>query len=309
MNSVRISVAAVAGLVLLGAAPSAEARLSCSFSGPPENVLTVTASGFGAYPVIRRSGDLIQVSRPFGSARNCGGDDPTVFNTDSIRVLLRHYAESDLRLDGGPFAPGATPEPDGESEIEVEFDGFVVLPSVVGTAAAEEFQWGPGGSNPGLNLNPRTANHSDVDVDVTVKGKYSSLIADGAGGDDKIVPAPGFASRSYGLFSKGGKGSDLIIAPPNTGGVLEGGPGDDHVTGSRLRDYLIGGDGHDHLRAGAGDDLISGGHGADLIFGGPGPDRINAKHFDRDTVRCGAGRDRVKADRRDQLRGCEKVRR
>jgi hypothetical protein len=27
----------------------------------------------------------------------------------------------------------------------------------------------------------------------------------------------------------------------------------------------------------------------------------------RDTVRCGAGRDRVKADRRDRLRGCEVV--
>jgi hypothetical protein len=57
--------AAVAGLLLLGAsfAPAAEARMRCSYSGPP------------------------------------------------------------VLLEGGPFAPGATPENEGTSEIEVEFRG------------------------------------------------------------------------------------------------------------------------------------------------------------------------------------------
>ena len=305
MNFVRIGVAAVAGLALLGAAPSAEARLSCSLSGAPQNLLTVRASGIDTVARIRRSGDGIQVRQFLGRTRTCSGGDPTVLNTDSIRVMLRRDASVELQLGGGAFGPGATPESEGESEIEVEFDGFVVSPSVVGTPAAEEFQWGPGGSHPGLNLNPRSANDSDVDV--TLKGKYSFMIADGAGGDDKIVPAPGFESHTSGLFSDGGKGNDLLIAPSNTGGVLEGGPGDDRITGSRLRDYLIGGDGDDHLTAGAGDDLISGGHGADLIFGGPGPDEINAQHSDRDIVRCGPGRDRVRTDPRDRLRGCEQI--
>ena len=160
-------------------------------------------------------------------------------------------------------------------------------------------------SHPGLNLKPRSAD--DRDVDVTLKGRYSFMLAAGAGGDDRIVPASGFASRSNGLFSDGGKGNDLLIAPPKTGGVLDGGPGDDRITGSRFRDYLIGGDGNDHLTAGAGDDLISGGHGADLILGGRGPDRINAQHSDRDIVRCGPGRDRVTTDPRDRLRGCEQI--
>src|SRR4029453_8724973 len=110
-----------------------------------------------------------------------------------------------------------------------------------------------------------------------------------------------------GLFSDGGKGNDLLIAPSNTGGVLEGGPGDDRITGSRLRDYLIGGDGDDPLTAGVGDDLMSGGHGADLIFGGPGPDEINAQHSDRNIVRCGPGRDRGRTAPRDRLRGCEQI--
>jgi Ca2+-binding RTX toxin-like protein len=294
-------------LVFLGVASSAEARLSCSFSGAPQNVLTVRASGIDTRARIRRSGDGIEVRQFLGRSRICSGGNPTVVNTDSIRVVLRKDASVELQLGGGAFAPGATPESEGESEIEVEFSGFVVGPSVVGTPADEEFQWGPGGSHPGLNLNPRSAD--DRDIDVTLKGRYSFMIADAAGGNDKIIPAPGFESHTSGLFSKGGKGNDLLIAPPNTGGVLEGGPGDDTITGSRLRDYLIGGDGDDHLTAGAGDDLITGGHDADVIFGGPGPDRINAKHSDRDTVRCGPGRDHVRMDPRDRLRGCEQIRR
>src|SRR4029450_5107245 len=53
------AVVVVAGFGLLGAAPSAQARLDCSFTGPPENVLKVTASGFDVTPVIRRRGDGI----------------------------------------------------------------------------------------------------------------------------------------------------------------------------------------------------------------------------------------------------------
>jgi hypothetical protein len=61
---------------------------------------------------------------------------------------------------------------------------------VGGTRGADEFHWGPGpGNHPGLNLNPRDA--GDRDVDVTVRGLEAFLIANGAAGDDTIVPAPG----------------------------------------------------------------------------------------------------------------------
>jgi activator of Hsp90 ATPase-like protein len=40
-----------------------------------------------------------------------------------------------------------------------------------------------------------------------------------------------------------------------------------------------------------------------------GSDRINVADGRRDVVRCGRGRDRVRADRRDRLIRCERVRR
>jgi Ca2+-binding RTX toxin-like protein len=305
VNFGRIGVAAVAGLVLFGAAPRAEARISCSFSGPPENVLKVTANGFAETPVIRRSGDRIQVSRLFGSTRSCSGYDPTVFSTDSIRVLLHHGAESELRLEGGPFAPGATPEAEGESEIEVEFSAFIALPTVVGTAAAETFEWGPGGAHPGLNLNPNS--DADRDVDVTLKGKYPALIADGAGGNDRIIPARG-ARMPDGAFAEGGRGDDYLAAPAE-GSILDGGPGDDELIGARSRDDLYGGRGRDRLVGAGGRDRLEGGGGRDLLLGGPGGDNLYARDRRRDVVRCGPGRDHVRANRQDRLRRCEKVRR
>ena len=58
-----------------------------------------------------------------------------------------------------------------------------------------------------------------------------------------------------------------------------------------------------------GSDEVRGGPGRDRIFGGAGGDSISAVDHRRHVIRCGPGRDRVKADRRDRLRGCERVRR
>jgi hypothetical protein len=113
-----------------------------------------------------RKGDEIVV-REFRERRTtCNGPRPTVFNTDTIRVLVRSDSSADLKLGGGPFAPGATREPDGASEIEVEFSGPFILPRVVGTRRADEFRWGPGGAHAGRNLNPRSTGDEDVDVTV-----------------------------------------------------------------------------------------------------------------------------------------------
>jgi RTX calcium-binding nonapeptide repeat (4 copies) len=95
------------------------------------------------------------------------------------------------------------------------------------------------------------------------------------------------------------------------------GPGADVLTGTYGGDAMSGGRGADRLDGERGNDCVSGGPGNDRLKGGPGRDRIDGGRgrdvinaYDRsgDTVRCGAGIDRVVANKRDKLSGCERVR-
>ena len=304
--------AAVAGLLFLSVsfASDAQARMRCSYAGAPTNLLTVTADQDALGEIYRR-GSEIAVGEFLERPRLCSGGEPTVFNTDTIKVVFRAgLSFVDLDLRGGAFGPGATPEAEGASEIEIEFSGRGAFASVRGTSRADEFHWGAGGVQPGLNLNPRSA--GDQDVDVTVGNIDDLLAAEGAAGDDTIIPAPGGAGPNEdGVFSEGGTGDDLLIAPPNGGGAIEGGPGNDRLIGSRdlLGDDLDGGSGTDRVFGGAGPDMIKGGRGRDLLSSERGRDRINSRDSTRDRVRCGPGRDRVKADRKDRLGRCEVIRR
>jgi Ca2+-binding RTX toxin-like protein len=304
--------AAVAGLLLLGAslAPAAEARMRCSYSGPPQNLLTVTADREALGEIMRR-GEEIVVRESGRRPTRCQGGVPTVLNTDTVRVFVRGVLTFvDVLLEGGPFAPGATPENDGTSEIEVEFRGDEPFVTVVGTSRADEFHWNLGGVPPALNLNPTSAGDQDVDVAVIEAGILGAvLIAVGGAGNDRIIPAPGALFIAAEVWSEGGRGDDFLMAPPRTAGQLAGGMGNDVLSGGRLSDHLDGGAGNDRVAAAGGSDLVRGGRGGDLILAGPGGDIINSRDSHRDRVRCGAGRDRVRADRRDRLRGCEVIRR
>jgi RTX calcium-binding nonapeptide repeat (4 copies) len=293
----------VAGLLLLGLsfAPDATARMRCSYSGPPQNLLTVTADRGSLGEVTRSgavtiSGEEIFVTESSELPTPCRGGVPTVLNTDTIRVLLRgSFAFVDVLLGRGPFTPGATPETEGASEIEIEFRGRDALADIGGTRHADEIHWGPGpGNHAGLNLNPRDA--GDNDVDVTVRGRDAFLVANGAAGNDMIVPPPGAPFPNDGVFSEGGPGDDLLIGLGNSRGILDGGAGEDVLIGGAQRDNLGAGDGNDRIRGTGGADSITGGRGRDLIFGGPGPDSINSggvglsarpRDSNRDTVRCG----------------------
>jgi hypothetical protein len=265
--------AAAALLVLCaGGATNAQARLSCSYAGAPDNRMTVTGTGFLLAEVTRR-GQQIVVAELFEPPRRCRGGTPTVLNTDTIRVQLRHpLSDVDVRLTRGPLAPGATPEAEGASEIEVELIGRMTVPGVIGTSRADEFHWGPAGRDFGLNLNPGTG--GDLDVDVIQRGPVALLHAEGGPGNDKIIPAPSVTLPEDSVVSSdGGRGDDVLLAPPSAEAILRGG------------------------------------RGRDLLTGGRGDDQIDSRDSARDRVRCGGGRDRARADRRDRLRGCEVVRR
>ena len=132
----------------------------------------------------------------------------------------------------------------------------------------------------------------------------------------------------------GGRGRDRLDGDTGNDRLL-GGAASDRLSGSRGNDRLFGGAGKDRLSGGRGRDLLAGGTGADTLrggrgdrlFGEQGKDRLfagrRARRIDagagndyvsvangrRDTVNCGAGRDRVRADRSDRLQGCERVKR
>jgi Ca2+-binding RTX toxin-like protein len=137
--------------------------------------------------------------------------------------------------------------------------------------------------------------------------------------DDDVVRGTAFGDRLV-----GGDGDDLLKA---LGGddCLEGGTGDDVLDGGDGNDRLAGSSGRDRLSGGTGDDKLTGGKGNDRLTGGPGKDTIspgaghdvvdagsgddsiNAVDGVKETIDCGAGKDTVRADRRDRLKHCEKI--
>jgi Ca2+-binding RTX toxin-like protein len=157
-------------------------------------------------------------------------------------------------LRGGAFAPGATPEANGYSEIEIAFGGGGFNGNILGTNRADELHWG--GDKAGLNLNPRDG--QDEDVDVTVTGA-AFLSVEGRKGNDRIITAQGTAI-SGDVYSEGGPGDDLLTSAPRPLRLVR-----------TAVSIMEGGLGNDTLRGGRGEDDLSGGKGADRAYGAEGP--------------------------------------
>ena len=135
----------------------------------------------------------------------------------------------------------------------------------------------------------------------------------GRGGNDNLVGGDGKdnvlggGERGPGGGDKnlaGGEGNDLVLGGKGSDNIV-GEDGNDLADGGRDADKILGGDGTDLLsdgefRGGA-KDTLSGGDGGDFL------DPFNAP-ANRDMVSCGAGFDRVLADRKDSVaKDCEKV--
>lgn len=95
---------------------------------------------------------------------------------------------------------------------------------------------------------------------------------------------------------RGGRGNDRI----------SGGAGDDCLFGQAGNDTLSGGAGKDKLDGGPGKDKLTGGKGKDTFTAGAGNDTIVSRDGIAEKVNCGKGRDKVKADKKDKLKSCEK---
>src|SRR5918992_207968 len=120
----------------------------------------------------------------------------------------------------------------------------------------------------------------------------------------------------------------MLVALVAVGGAalaetLTGNDGDNRLIGSNQRDSISGGGGNDLIKGLRSIDSLNGGAGGDDIYAGPRNEKardtvVGARGNDfiyvrnrpavKDVVHCGAGRDRVIADREDVLSGCERVR-
>jgi hypothetical protein len=111
----------------------------------------------------------------------------------------------------------------------------------------------------------------------------------GTGGNDSLTGTAG-GDRIVGL-----RGNDNI----------RGLGGDDCLLGNKGSDRVNGGAGADQVSGGNRPDRLSGGPGADTIKGGNAGDTIKSRDGEADTIDCGGGTDRVKADKQDKLVSCE----
>lgn len=276
-------VGAVSLLALLVPAAT-QAKIGCDYNSATM-ALSITATRFDEVEV-RRSGSEILVAGPSGSALGCGGHQPTVTDTDRVEIALRSEGSVWVDLSGGSFAPGATLEAEGSSEIEFTLSGSGYA-NFEGSGGRDHFRFMDSGDESGVNLNAE----EDDDLDLAVASNPSQLllfVLDGGPGAD-LIEARGVPRLE--MFAEGGDGNDMLIAPRSGSAILEGGRG---------RDQIFGGHEGDLIAPGPGADLVKSYAGSDLLL--TRPDRS------RDRIFCGSGRDKIGGDRdrRDRLHSCER---
>jgi Ca2+-binding RTX toxin-like protein len=184
---------------------------------------------------------------------------------------------------------------------------------------------------PGPGPNPGGATDGNDDLKGTAGAdKLCGLLGndriDGLAGDDtlfgdlcdvtaRLASAQAALGGDDKLF--GGAGNDKLYGAAGKD-TLDGGDGADKLYGGRGKDSLKGGAGNDTLDGGADPDTLDGGAGNDKLNGrggknkykaGAGRDTVSARNGIRETVDCGSGKDSATVDRRDSVKGCEKVKR
>jgi trimeric autotransporter adhesin len=288
--------AALAPMIVLGLAPSpARAAVggTCAFAG--STVSITTSSGTSA--TIVRSGNAIELN-------GVPCDTATVSNTDLIAVSSPEgFDMVTIDLSGGPFAPGATDEGDGSSEIEMTV-GFESLVTILGSdqadhIAIDDFEDGlPPDSTANLNADEAV---SDDDISADFSSNYA-LIDTGAGDDTVELAytdahvnggdgADLFLIRNAGdVQVDGGAGYDMASWAANSSpislydvGTLFGVSGDfgadqsltsvEEANATMLSDEILVGEGA-NVHGLAGDDLIYAYSGTSTVTGGAGLDSL-----------------------------------
>jgi Ca2+-binding RTX toxin-like protein len=99
----------------------------------------------------------------------------------------------------------------------------------------------------------------------------------------QLDPSQSFAGYVFQLSSDGAGGTDVTIAK-----VINGGNGDEVLTGTAGNDVISGGNGKDTITSGDGNDTVSGGNGNDVLHTGNGNSVLDGGNGD-DTLQVGTG--------------------
>jgi hemolysin type calcium-binding protein len=285
MNSIRRAalVATLAGAAL-GATPALSSASPCTYNPTTKTASVVDSSGINQLRV-GVDGNLIFTKDGGNLPLNCvgGGAVATTTNTDRVNVFAQAKGASDgVVLDQlrGAFAPGATPETDGSSELELAVNGQAGHVSVFGTPGDDVMRVGADRSGASvMDLGP------DLDQDVTITAASDISLGGGDGAD--VLSGQGFddfAEARLPLGFSGGSGDDHIF----------GGLGVDHFSGNAGNDTLVTADGQAELVSGGPDtdgDVRDGGDTLSSVevsvvgSGTLGRARLSSK-----TVRARAGR-------------------
>jgi hypothetical protein len=302
-RSITALAAATAALVIAWPASSPAVAISppaCAYveggaPGPAGNELKIAEPEFGSVRV-RRSGSEIQaidtLAGSEGEIRTCTGPPATVDNIDVVHVTVTGDQGTDytffwLDESGGMLGPGASPETDGQSEIEVQLE-----PTSESVALYVKLIGRPEPDQQLIENQQRTLvadlNGMDPsrDPELTVPDASFLDIYAGAGDDTVLIPnGQAFLEHSS---IKGQAGQDVLAG---NGVDIAGGPGNDVIRGGWFGEFFHGDSGRDRIYGGRGPDHLGGNRGNDYVHGGPGADVLRGGSG-KDKLKGGPGRDR-----------------
>ncbi|MBC8290855.1 MAG: hypothetical protein H8E37_11115, partial [Planctomycetes bacterium] len=117
-----------------------------------------------------------------------------------------------------------------------------------------------------------------------------SITVNAGAGNDTVTVALLEAGYAGAIIINGEDGADTIDASAVQVGVtVDGGTGNDVITGSDQADNILGGGGADLAAAGDGNDTLNGGSSRDSLYGDGGDDVVNGNGGSGDRLRGGSG--------------------